>query len=123
MKNEQMEMEEDDEYEGPVPSLQSLRKAMEEMGFTSDTIEMVLKMDQSRDLSRLVQLATLIQEDSELTESQIASMSEWEQAVSILIGNNTIKLMIYKNMKSSHFHSIWLIVWVMHRNVLFFILL
>ena len=87
-RTEKMEKDnENDEYEneGPVPSLQSLRKAMEEMGFTPAIIEMVMKMDQSRDLSRLVQLATLVQEDSELTEAQIASMSEWEQAVSLLV--------------------------------------
>ena len=75
------EEEEEEELEGSVPSLKFLRKSLEEMKFTPDIIDMVMKIDDSRDLSRLVQLATLIQEDSELTETQIASMSEWEQAV------------------------------------------
>lgn len=65
----------------PIPSLQSIREQLSEMGFSSTVIDTVLKMDTSRDMARLAELATWIVEDSSMTESQLASMSEWERAV------------------------------------------
>lgn len=65
----------------PIPSLQSIREQLSEMGFSSTVIDTVLKMDTSRDMERLTELATWIVEDASMTESQLASMSEWERAV------------------------------------------